>query len=79
MSIDTQYVFPPFTLDVANQSILRTGKKISLRSKSFAALTYLVEHPHRLVAKYELLGALWPKAKVVETGLRVSIQEVRKA
>ncbi len=79
MSVDIQFVFPPFTLDGANQCLLRGGKRVALRPKSFAILTYLVEHPHRLVAKEDLMDAAWPGAKVVEATLRVSIQEVRKA
>jgi DNA-binding winged helix-turn-helix (wHTH) protein/predicted ATPase len=79
MSIDIQYVFPPFTLDVANQSLLRGGEKVFLRSKSFAVLSYLVEHPHRPITRDELMEEVWPKAKVVEAALRVSIQEIRKA
>ena len=38
-----------------------------------------MEHPHRLVSKEELMSAAWPKAKVVDAALRVSIQEIRKA
>jgi DNA-binding winged helix-turn-helix (wHTH) protein/tetratricopeptide (TPR) repeat protein len=79
MSAGTQFVFPPFTFDVANQCLLRGGEKVFLRSKSFAVLRYLIEHPHRPVARDELMEGVWPKAKVVATGLRVSIQEIRKA
>ena len=79
MTGNTQFVFPPFTLDGANQCLLRGGAKIYLRSKSFAVLGYLVENSHRLVAKDELMEAVWPGAKVVDAALRVSIQEIRKA
>ena len=79
MTGDTQLVFPPFTLDVANQSLWRGGEKLLLRSKSLAVLTYLAKHPHRLVTKEELMEAVWPGAKVVEAALRVSIAEIRKA
>jgi DNA-binding winged helix-turn-helix (wHTH) protein len=58
---------------------LRGGDKILLRAKSLAVLTYLVEHPHRLLSKEELTEAVWPGAKVVNAALRVSIQEIRKA
>jgi DNA-binding winged helix-turn-helix (wHTH) protein/predicted ATPase len=76
---DRQFVFPPFTLDVENQFLLRRGTNIFLRPKAFAVLTYLVEHPHRLVSKDELMRAVWPGAKVVDATLRVTIQEIRRA
>jgi DNA-binding winged helix-turn-helix (wHTH) protein/tetratricopeptide (TPR) repeat protein len=79
MSSDSQFVFPPYTLDVGNQSLRRAGEKISLRSKSFAVLSYLVEHPHQLVSKDELIQTAWAGAKVVDAALRVSIQDIRKA
>jgi predicted ATPase len=79
MASDSQFAFPPFTLDIASQSLLRGGEKVFLRSKSFTVLSYLVEHPHRPVTRDELMEEVWPKAKVVEAALRVSIQEIRKA
>ena len=79
MSGGKQVYFPPFTLDISNQHLRCGSKKISLRPKSFTVLAYLAEHPHRLIGKDELMSAVWPKAKVVDAALRVSIQEIRKA
>lgn len=79
MNGDSQFFFSPFTLDCANRSLFRAGEKVFLRSKSFSVLDYLVEHPHRLVTKEELKQAAWPRAKVVDAALRVSIQEIRRA
>ena len=79
MSDGKQVYFPPFTLDISNQALQRGTEKTFLRPKTLAILTYLAEHPHRLVSREELMSAAWPKAKVVGAALRVSIQEIRKA
>src|SRR6266545_3549135 len=74
-----QVFFPPFTLDISNQCLQRGSEKISLRPKTLAVLAHLVEHPHRLISREELMLAAWPRAKVVDAALRISIQEIRKA
>jgi DNA-binding winged helix-turn-helix (wHTH) protein/predicted ATPase len=74
-----QVFFPPFNLDISNQCLQRGSVKISLRPKSLCVLAHLVEHPHRLISKEELMSAAWPRAKVVDAALRISIQEIRKA
>ena len=79
MSDGNQLFFPPFVLDVANGCLLRDSEKVPLRPKSFAILRYLVEHAHQLVTKGELLSAVWPRTKVVEAALKVSIRDIRKA
>jgi predicted ATPase/DNA-binding winged helix-turn-helix (wHTH) protein len=79
VSNGTRVLFPPFILDPLNQTLLRGPEKIFLRPKSFHVLSYLVQHPHRLVSKDDLTAAAWQGAKVVDAALRVSIQEIRKA
>ena len=79
MSGSHRVVFPPFTLDTTNQYLFRGSEQNNLRPKSFATLHYLIEHPHRLVTREELMAAAWPGAKVVNAALRVSIQEIREA
>jgi DNA-binding winged helix-turn-helix (wHTH) protein len=51
-------LFPPFRLDVADQSLWRDEKRVPLTPKAFAVLQYLVEHACRLVTQNELLEAL---------------------
>src|SRR5215831_11870092 len=79
MGNETRLSFNPFVLDTPNRSLLRGTEKIVLRPKTFAVLDFLVQNPHRLVTKNEIMTALWPGAKVVDAALRVSIQEIRKA
>jgi DNA-binding winged helix-turn-helix (wHTH) protein len=79
MSGDGRFVFAPFSLDAASGSLYRGSEKTPLRSKSFALLRYLVEHPHRVVTKEELKAAVWPQSRVVDAALKVSILDIRKA
>jgi DNA-binding response OmpR family regulator len=42
------------------------SENISLRPKSLAILGNLLERPQQIVAKQELMRALWPHAKVLD-------------
>src|SRR5258706_1608304 len=70
--------FPPFRLDPVNQCLWRGDARITLAPKVFAVLTYLVEHPGRLVTQDELLEAIWPETYVQPEVLRTYILELRK-
>jgi DNA-binding winged helix-turn-helix (wHTH) protein len=76
---ETQIVFQGFRLDTQNRQLYKGAEKILLRPKSYAVLHYLAAHPHRLATRDELMSAVWPRARVVDAALRVSIQEIRKA
>lgn len=71
-------VFPPFRLDVANESLWRGDTKLYLRAKPFAILRYFAEHPKRLVTHAELTEAAW--GKVLRSGslLRTRVRELRQ-
>jgi len=71
--------FPPFCLDLDAGQLLRDGKAVTLRAKTWAVLHYLVEHAGCLVTKHELLSAVWPKTAVSEATLTVTIGELRAA
>src|SRR5258706_3069538 len=79
MNNERQFVFAPFTFDPSSDCLLRGSTKILLRPKSSALLHYSLEHPVRLVTKVELIDALWAKTNVVDSVLKVSITEIRKA
>src|SRR5215831_25221 len=72
-------VFSPFRLDSVNQCLWRESERIELTPKTFAVLSYLVEHPGRLVTQSELLEAIWPETYVQPEILRTYILELRKA
>jgi AAA ATPase domain len=73
--------FPPFRLDTVNQCLWRgdgvAEERILLAPRAVCLLRYLVEHPGRLVAHDELLGALWPKTYVQPEVLKSHIAAVR--
>ena len=59
-----QILFPPFRLDYGTERLWRDGRDIHLRSKTFAVLRHLAEHPGELITKDELLKAVWPDTYV---------------
>lgn len=74
----TDILFRPFRLDTENEMLWRGSRVIALRQKSFALLRYLAERPGQLVAKEELLQAVWPETRVSDIVLKVCIREVRQ-
>jgi len=70
--------FPPFRLDAVNQCLWRDDARITVPPKVFAVLSYLVDHPGRLVTQNELLEAIWPDTYVQPEVLRKYILELRK-
>ena len=74
-----QYHFADFTLDRERASLLKGGREVKLRPKVYDALAYLVEHRGRVVAKEELIHALWPDAFVTDDSLVQCMVELRRA
>ncbi len=72
-------LFPPFSLDAADQRLWRGRREIRLTPKAFAVLHLLVMHAGRLVTKTEFLEALWAGTHVQDAVLKVCIREIRKA
>lgn len=56
--------FQAFRLDNLNQCLWQGDTRLTLTSKPFAVLRYLVDHPGRLVTHDELLKAIWPDTYV---------------
>ena len=74
-----QYQFGEFTLDVARGCVFREEREVRLRPKVYETLKYLVENPGRLVAKQELMQAVWPDAFVTDDSLVQCTLELRRA
>lgn len=74
-----RFSFGDFTLDVDRGALTRSGIAVKLRPKSFEVLRYLVEHAGRLVAKDELMRAVWGKTVVTDGSLTQCIIEIRRA
>src|SRR5262249_2282070 len=77
MSPESDLVFPPFRLDLAQHQLWRGTERVPLRPKAFAVLHYLVTHALRLVTPAELLQAVWADAYVSEGLLRSYMRELR--
>ena len=73
------YSFGDFTLDLERGSLSRGGEEVKLRPKVFEALKYLVLNDNRLVAKDELMKALWPDSFVTDDSLVQCVVELRRA
>jgi TolB-like protein len=71
--------FEGFRLDLEQGSLCNDHGEIELRAKSFQVLRYLVGNAGRLVAKEELLRAMWPNVTVSEESLTRCISDVRSA
>lgn len=75
----THFGFGIFRLDPDNAQLWRGTVPVTLRPRSFAVLTYLLENPDRLITKDEILEAVWPQRFVSEGVLKVCINEIRSA
>ena len=72
-------VFGDFEVDLQRGCLKQAGKEISLRPKSFAVLQYLLEHAGQLVAREEIMSAVWPETAVTDDSLAQCLIELRKA
>jgi len=71
--------FAGFTLDLRRGCVRAGDREMELRPKSFAVLKYLVENAGRLVAKDELINAIWPSVRVADESLTHCVSDVRRA
>ena len=71
--------FDDYVLDLTRGCLLREGREVTLRPKTFAVLRHLVEHTGELVSKETLLAAVWPNLIVTDDTLVQSIGELRRA
>jgi non-specific serine/threonine protein kinase len=59
--------------------LLRGGREIRLRAKTFQVLAYLHDHHSRLVTKEDLFRAVWPDTFVSDDSLTKCVREIRNA
>src|SRR5215831_15049420 len=71
--------FEGYTLDFVRSSLRTADRNVELRPKAFEVLRYLVENADRVVAKEELIKAIWPNVIVTDEALTHCISEVRQA
>lgn len=73
------YRFGDTSVDTLRAEIHRAGQNVPLRRQSFDVLVYLLQRPHRVVTKGELLDAVWGDRIVTEGSLKHCLMEVRAA
>jgi TolB-like protein/DNA-binding winged helix-turn-helix (wHTH) protein/Tfp pilus assembly protein PilF len=71
--------FAEFTLDLTRGCLQKGTDEIKLRPKSFEVLTYLVENNGRLIAKNELIRAVWLDTAVTDDSLVQCLKDIRHA
>lgn len=76
---DRVYEFGPFRLNPLRRVLLREGCPVALTAKVFDTLLVFVERRGRVVAKDELMSALWPDTAVEENNLTQHVSMLRKA
>jgi len=71
--------FDRYVLDL-RRGALRSGEDdIEIRPKTFEVLKFLVENAERLVAKDEIVAAVWPGVFVTDDSLVQCVKELRRA
>jgi TolB-like protein/DNA-binding winged helix-turn-helix (wHTH) protein/tetratricopeptide (TPR) repeat protein len=73
------YRFGPFVLNPEEHALTRDGLPIPITRKASDILLYLVQHPNRVVAKQDLIKAVWPDTFVEDGNLTQHISLLRKA
>jgi DNA-binding winged helix-turn-helix (wHTH) protein/Tol biopolymer transport system component len=59
-------------------SIVRTGESFAVEPKAFRVLVVLLNNPHKVITKDELLDAVWNETSVSENSLTRSIALLRR-
>ncbi len=70
---------PPLRLDLREERLWNEEQLINLRPKTWALIRYMVERPHELLSKQQLIDIVWPDTIVTEASLNQAIRELRKA
>lgn len=73
------YGFEQYVLDLRRGCLMNADGEVELRPKSFHVLEYLLENAGRLIAKEELIRAVWPNVVVTDESVTRCVSEVRSA
>jgi Tol biopolymer transport system component/DNA-binding winged helix-turn-helix (wHTH) protein len=79
MKMDGLYEFGPFRLNEAGRLLTRGDEVIPLQPKTFDLLLLLVQNHGVVVAREQLVNALWPDVFVEEANLSFQVSSLRKA
>jgi DNA-binding winged helix-turn-helix (wHTH) protein/predicted ATPase len=73
------YSFDGFELDRGHYELRHEGRPVALEPQVFELISYLVEHPGRLLTKEELLDEVWGTRFVTESALTTRVKQARRA
>ena len=79
VKINILYRFEGFEVDPVNGVFKGAGNPIPLHSRTFDLLLFMVRNAGRLLAKEELMNAVWGDAAVEESNLTQAVFLLRKA
>ncbi|HEY7056852.1 MAG TPA: winged helix-turn-helix domain-containing protein, partial [Vicinamibacterales bacterium] len=71
--------FGPFTFDVQNRLLSRSGTEIPLPPRVLGVLELLLSRPGEIVSRQELLDRVWRDAFVTDTSLAEAVSFLRQA
>jgi len=72
------YEFGEFRLDAGKRQLLRLDQPVPLTPKAFETLLHLVQNHGELLAKDDLMRAVWPDTVVEENNLNQNISSLRR-
>src|SRR5262245_6943971 len=78
MRDSTSFEFAGHVLDLGRGRLQKSGVDVALRPKSLALLVYLVRNRGRVIAKDELMGAVWSGVAVTDESLTQCVKDVRR-
>ena len=74
------YLFAGRRVDLLRRRLVGAdGATLSLSSRAFDVLVYLIENRDRVVAKDDIMAAVWPNVVVEENNVNQAISSLRKA
>jgi DNA-binding winged helix-turn-helix (wHTH) protein len=72
------YEFGDFRLETGKRLLFRRGDPVPLTPKVFDTLLHLVQHQGKVIAKDDLMRAVWPDTVVEENNLNQNISTLRR-
>jgi len=80
MTLQTAFTFRFADVEVCEEElrVFRSGEPLAIEPKAFRVLIYLLRHAGRLVAKEELLTAVWGDVAVTENSLSRAVALLRR-
>ena len=73
------YEFGPFRLDPEKPCLWRNGEPVALTPKAVETLLVLIRQNGKLVARKDLMDAIWPNTFVEDGNLNFNVSMLRKA